>query len=63
MLLASEDVVNPHRHLRADGGEIDEAFDLFALDHAVLAGRDIERTLQRRQAHHHGLDAVGDVLR
>ena len=49
--------------MRSDGGEIDEAFDLFAFDHAAGAGRDLERGLQRRQARQHGLGAVGDVFR
>src|SRR6201999_4239459 len=44
-----QQIVNFHRHVRADGGEIDEAFYSFALDHAALAGRDLERSLQRRQ--------------
>ena len=55
--------MNPHRHLRADGGEIDEALDPSAFDHAVLAGCDIERGLQRRQARHHRFGAVGDLFR
>ena len=58
-----EQIVNPHRHLRACRGEIEYALDLAAFDHAVLAGRNIERDLQRRQAHHDRLDPVGDVFR
>ena len=58
-----QQAMNPHRHLRADGGEIDEALDALAFDHAAGAGRDIERGLQRRQARQHRLAAVGDVFR
>jgi hypothetical protein len=61
-VLFREQTVNLHGHLRADGGEIDEAFYALAFDHAALAGGDIERGLQRGQARHHGLDLVGDVL-
>ena len=57
-----QQVVNAHRHVRPDGGEIDEALDALAFDHAARAGRDLERSLQRRQARQHGLGAVGDVL-
>jgi hypothetical protein len=55
-------IVNAHCHVRADGGEVDEASCAFALDHAARAGCDLERSLQRRQARQHGLGAVGDVF-
>jgi hypothetical protein len=53
-LLRSQQAVNPRRHLRADGREVDEAPDALALDHAAGAGRDLQRGLQRRQARQHG---------
>jgi hypothetical protein len=55
-------IVNSQRHVRADGGEVDEAFCALAFDHPALAGCDLERGLQRRQARQHGFSAVGDVF-
>jgi hypothetical protein len=37
-----QQAVNFGRHLRADRGEIDEAPDALALDHATGAGRDVQ---------------------
>ena len=59
----SAQTMNPHRHLRADGGQIDKTLYPRALDHAAGAGRNLKRGLQRRQARQHGLGAVGDILR
>jgi hypothetical protein len=62
-VLGLERLGDARRHARAGGREIEEALDLPALDHAVLAGHDRQHDVRRGQARHHGLDLVGDVAR